>query len=226
MAEAPKVQIGGPNIIEFLLNALKRGASSVLEQALGNPSKPIQGSPTEAQGNFVPQVQASAPPQMQPQAPAATPQPTPMEMALAMARNPNAKKMRIPESVNSALRMATEKYKVNPTLLYDIALQESTYNPNAVNTTPEGKQAGNPKGLFQFTDPTWQTVLNYQNMPGSSLKLPNTDRFDPQTNALAAAYLISKGQLGRWDASKDVWGDYYKEEELKPYYAQTLNYNR
>lgn len=154
-------------------------------------------------------------------APTAIPQPSKVE-----ARNPAISKFRITPAVSSALTTAANTFGLPPSILYDIALQESSFNPNLTNSTPAGVQAGNPKGLFQFTDGTWETVKNYANRPGSSLKLPNDNRFDPLTNALAAAYLIKNGQLGRWDASKNVWGSYYNDEELDPYYSQTLSHTR
>ena len=149
--------------------------------------------------------------------PSATPTP------VSTARNPSVAKFNILPVVQTAINQAAETYNIPASLLYDIALQESSFNPGLINTTPAGVKAGNPTGLFQFTDGTWRTVLNYANRPNSTLKLPTTDRLDPLTNALAAAYLIAHGQLGRWDASKNVWGGYYNEEELTPFYSQTLN---
>ena len=84
---------------------------------------------------------------------------------------------------------------------------------------------GVPQGLFQFTPNTWDTAKQYAAKPGSSLSLPvDADRNDPVFNALAAAYLIKMGQLGRWQASKPNWGRFYSADELDPYYAQTQGY--
>lgn len=142
----------------------------------------------------------------------------------SFSRNPDIQKYTISEPVKNALLTAAETFKIPVSLLSDIALQESGFRPTSDPYAEGGgeifKQAGYPKGLFQFTDGTWQTVLNYEAKPGSSLKLPNHDRFDPLTNALAAAYLIKFGQLGRWDASKHNWGRFYSPEELNSYYAQ------
>lgn len=165
--------------------------------------------------------------QRSPWIPVGTPQSVPNSGggAVVSARNPSASKFSIAPQVHTALSEAAQAYKIPPSLLYDIALQESSFNPTLVNTTPDAYRGGkpiNPTGLFQFTDDTWDTVKNYAAMPNSSLKLPNFERTDPKTNALAAAYLIKFGQLGRWDASKNVWGPYYKEEEISPYYAQTM----
>lgn len=144
------------------------------------------------------------------------------------ARNPKIVNYKINSKVKSSIDQASQKFGLIPTLMFDIALQESYFDPALVNTTPEGVKAGNPTGLFQFTDNTWEVVKKFANDPDSALYklLPNLDRKDPLTNSLAAAYLIKYGQLGRWEASKDVWGPYYTEDELNSYYAQTLSYNQ
>lgn len=99
-------------------------------------------------------------------------------------------------------------------------MQESSLNPDARNPEPGVTAAG----LFQINNPTWDTIHKYGNMPGSTLKLPSSNHMDPNTNASAAAYLIKHGQLGRWDASKNVWGKFWPEEELDNlgFYSQTL----
>jgi len=138
------------------------------------------------------------------------------------ARNPAFSKFNVTPEVQDALSQAANKYQVPPELLYDIALQESSYDPRKVN--PNAPPGLNPLGLFQFTDSTWDNILSqYNNKPGMTLSLPNTDRLDPRTNAEAAAYLIKHGQLGKWDASEDVWGNYYTPQELEGqgFYSQS-----
>lgn len=158
--------------------------------------------------------------------PTATPSPspsptlTPTPMPSMIARNPDVSKYNISPQVENAMQMAGQQYggdnkDLLTSLLYDIALTESGYNPGAKN--PESTAGG----LYQFTDPTMQTGQNYANMQGSTLDLPNTNKFDPQTASILAAYLISKGQLGRWDASNPKWGQNYTPEELAPYYSQS-----
>lgn len=129
--------------------------------------------------------------------------------------------MSIASQVDDAIQSAAKQYNVSPELLYDIAFAESSLDP--MKTNAEGSSAS---GLFQFTSPTWQTVQRYGGMPGSSLRLPSNDRSDPYASAMAAAYLIGHGQLGRWDASKWNWGQYYTPEEIDPYYYQTLGYEQ
>ncbi len=155
-----------------------------------------------------------------------TPTPTPTPPVLA--RNPSIDKYRVTDKVKNSINEAASKFNVPSQLLFDITLQESSFDPSLVNVTPEGKAAGNPTGLFQFTDNTWEQVKRYNRDSNSSLYkvLPNTNRKDPKTNALAAAYLIKFGQLGKWDASEDVWGEYWTPEELEEqgFYSQTMKH--
>lgn len=132
------------------------------------------------------------------------------------ARNPNYEKFNPDRSIVDAINQAASQYQIPPELLFDIALQESGFNPSSRS------EQSTAKGLFQFTDPTWQTAQNYAGTEGSSLQWPeNASPLNPEHAALVAAYLIKMGQLGRWDASKGVWGQYYKPEELEPFYAQS-----
>lgn len=136
----------------------------------------------------------------------------------ATARNPAVSKFKIPDNVHSAINKASTEFGVPASLLYDIALQESSFNPTLKNSLPGSTAAG----LFQFTDGTWDTVNNYANMQGSSLKnWNNPDKMDPEASARATAYLIKNGQLGRWNASQGVWGPQYGQDELQDFYSQT-----
>jgi hypothetical protein len=182
-----------------------------------NPVKPTP-TPFTWNGTELPRTKPTASPTA---VPSPTPTPYPKEQ---MGRNPNIAKYKPQPVVVDAIVKAAKQYNMDPSILFDIAMQESSFRANA-DPYKEGRgeeyaKAGYPKGLFQFTDGTWSTVQNYANMPNSTLQLPNTDRFDPYSSALAAAYLIAHGQLGRWDASKNVWGPYYTEQELAPYYSQ------
>lgn len=146
-----------------------------------------------------------------------------------LARNPEIKRLKIDKNVKSSIEKAADKYGVPSQLLFDIALQESHFDAGTVNMTEAGKAAGNPTGLYQFTDATWDMILNtYNNKKGMSLKLPNTNRADPETNAMAAAYLIKNGQLGKWDASEDVWGKYWTPDELEEmgFYKQSMYHKK
>lgn len=142
-------------------------------------------------------------------------------------RNPASNKYNITQPVKDAINTASKKFGVPTSLLYDIALQESSFLPDKVN--PDAPQL-NPVGLFQFTDKTWDEVMNYAKSPQSSLYgvLPDTNRRNPVTNALAAAYLIKYGQLGKWDASEGVWGNYWTPQELEDmgFYDQSVYHTK
>ena len=157
--------------------------------------------------------------------PSATPMPKPVKGK--GGRNPDIAKYSIPDTVHQAIQGAAGKYGVPQDLLYDIALSEGGFRPDAQNTTPEGQAVGVPVGLYQYTPNTWNTVQQYANKPNSSLALPaNAKREDPILNALATAYLVKFGQLGRWQASKPNWGRFYNEDELEPFYSQTQGYEK
>lgn len=149
----------------------------------------------------------------------------PTSAKVMSGRNPafTAGKYKAQPNVAQAINDAATKYGIPPELLFDIAAQESSLDPSKINVN--AASGLNPSGLFQFTDDTWRNILgSYNNKPGMSLNLPNSDRFDPYTNALAAAYLIKNGQLGKWDASEDVWGNYWTPEELEQlgFYKQSI----
>jgi len=145
------------------------------------------------------------------------PEPTPM-----IARNQSLSKFNVTPQVETAIRTAASTHKITPEILGDIAIQESSMDPT--NSAERGGFANSTsKGLYMFNDPTWETVQNYKNKSGSSLKLENDDRMDPNTSAQAAAYLIANGQLGRWYPSAAVWAPNYTWEELQPYLTQTTD---
>jgi soluble lytic murein transglycosylase-like protein len=176
-------------------------------------------TPQQYQNRATPTMHQYAPGQVQGAAtvtPTATPTPTPARPN-SRGRIQQTNLMRVMEQVDSAIATASQKYGIPSELLYDIAFSESSLDPTKTN-----QQGSSATGLYQFTSPTWDTVMKYQGMPGSSLKLPNNDRLDPLTSALAAAYLIKFGQLGRWDESKWNWGQNYKPQEIESYYSQTL----
>lgn len=157
------------------------------------------------------------------------PSPSPIaKLANAMfGRTQKAQGLKPSQDVVNAITAAAKAYDLPVDLMFDIAAQESMFDPNA-RAQDNGFDGTNlpfssASGLYQFTDGTWDTVRNYGNMPGNSLKMPNWNRMDPYANAMAAAYLIKNGQLGRWDASRGVWGEPYAGERanFEQYYAQT-----
>lgn len=178
--------------------------------------------------------QENQPPVVEP-TPVPTPTPiidiTPDGETRMYGRNPEVKKYKIENNVYGAINKAADEFQIPAAILFDIALKESSFNPTVTNTEVKDSEGNptNPTGLFQFTDETWEQILNqYNDKSGMSLHLPNKNRFDPYTNAMAAAYLIKNGQLGKWAASKGVWGPYWPEKELIElgFYDQTIAYNK
>lgn len=163
------------------------------------------------------QVMAVNPTPQPTRMPSATPTPY-TENGVMYGRNPSTKIAN--PTARSAIESAAKQYDVPAALMYDIAMQESSLNPEARNPEPGVTAAG----LFQINNPTWDTIHKYGKMPGNTLKLPNNNHMDPHTNAAAAAYLIKHGQLGRWDASKNIWGKFWPDEELDKggFYSQAL----
>jgi len=168
-----------------------------------------------------------------------SPSPTPAgEIPKEMfGRTKKAQGLKPSKDVIQAIRQASERFNVPVDLLFDIAAQESVFDPlrrakdygfDGVTIDPKTGQPfplSTASGLFQFVDGTWDTVLNYADTPGQGTyqQLPSRDVTDPYANAFAAAHLISNGQLGKWDASRDVWGPSYDKEKLRRFYDQTTD---
>jgi hypothetical protein len=202
-------------------------------------TKPVQPTETSVSTPLTtPDIKTPQVPVPEP-VPMPTPTPvidiTPSGETKMYGRNPGIKRYKVEDNVYSAITNAANEFQIPSAILFDIALKESSLNPSVVNTRPEAVDSEgnpiNPTGLFQFTDDTWNDILNmYNNKPGMSLHLPTTDRKDPYTNALAAAYLIKMGQLGKWADSKDKgrnpWGPFWPDEELIKlgFYDQTMAY--
>lgn len=179
--------------------------------------------------------QTNQPPVVEPTpVPTSTPIPTPTPIiditpegeTKMYGRNPNVKKFTVDSPIYDAINSAAEEFGVPAALLFDIALKESKFKPEIVNTEAVDLKGfpTNPSGLFQFTDETWEDVHRRYDMPES-----NEDRLDPVTSARMVAFLIKKGELWRWNASKypyenpdtgeinkdNIWGDYWKDDELE-----------
>lgn len=220
-----------------LLNKVVSSGKSFLNRL--NPSAPIEGSLGTGRQGYpaLAGVSQTATPRVtkpvaSPIAPPIT-QPTPVATPTqgfdtnALARNPSFSTYNLSPEVKNAVMNASNKFGVPSQFLFDLFAQESSLQADKVNDTPEGIAAGYPTGLGQFTTGTWKEVMDYNRNPGSSLYnvLPNANPKDPITNALATAYLIKQGQLGKWAASEDVWGNFWTPEELDAagYYDQTPN---
>jgi soluble lytic murein transglycosylase-like protein len=91
-------------------------------------------------------------------------------------------------------------YGVDKELALRIASAESGLNCSAQNKT---SSAG---GLFQFIDATFLMVQKKLGKPQDVSK-----KYDCDENAQLAAYLISRGALRHWNASRPVWDPLYEE---------------
>ena len=133
----------------------------------------------------------------------------------------------------SAIKDAAQEFGVSEDLLMDIAYAESKLDAT-VRAEDRGfdgvtidKKTGEPfpyssaAGLFQFLNNTWPETM--QGIGMSEI----TDKRDPVANARGAAWQISNGYLGKWDASKkrinedigidEGWGQFYDPQELIPF---------
>ena len=205
-----------PNMFQRAGNAVQSGFNSIIRN-LGK-KEPVQAP-----------VQQVAPIRQTPAVVQPTVQPEVRGIAYTNAgRTDRAQNTPINQDLINTITNAAKAFNVPASLMFDIAAQESSFNPKS-DPWNEGRgqqyaDAGYPKGLYQLTDPLWSSLTEGTGDFGKSLRpmLKNVDRFDPETNALAAAYLISHGQLGRWNASQGVWGPGYTYEEILPFYNQTL----
>jgi len=154
----------------------------------------------------VPKIQTDVVPKAMAVEEAVKPTPIPKNK---LARNPAVVDYNITDEVKNAILKAADKYKIPSTLLFDIALQESSFEKDKVN--PETKKH---IGLYQFDPPTWSNMIRWGAVP------ENADRFDPVANAEAAAWAIKHGYLKKWRKSKDVWEKFYSPEELEDYYLK------
>ncbi len=127
-------------------------------------------------------------------------------------------------NVNTIVRAANQ-IGVNPGLLLDIAAQESMLG-SIERTEGYHPTERSASGLFQFTAPTWVEGVNRYgkdlgldriSAPTYSSEWVNQidqGRMDKMMNALMAAKFIKDGMLSRWNASKDVWGPHYSQDEI------------
>ena len=89
-------------------------------------------------------------------------------------------------SLNEMFQLVSTKTGVPINILQGFAVIESGMNPNSGNGTSSAK------GLYQFIDSTWRTMLqNHGSKYGLS---SNTSVFDPSANTLMAAELLKSNQ--------------------------------
>lgn len=130
------------------------------------------------------------------------------------------------------IRSQAQKYGVMPELMLDISSQESMLG-QLERTSGYHPTERSASGLFHFTAPTWEEGIKrfgkqlgisnpgYEPYSQEWLDWIDQSRMDPELNAAMTALFMKNKLLGRWNASKDVWGPNYSPEELAPYYPQT-----
>lgn len=149
----------------------------------------------------------------------------------SLGRSAKFKQAYTPETeadVNT-IRKVANNYGVMPDLLLDIAAQESVLG-RQLRTSGYHPTNRSASGLFQFTAPTWEEGVNrfggqlglenpyHEQWSPEWLDWVDEGRMNNELNARMAALFVKNGMLGRWDASRDVWGPQYTQEELAPYY--------
>lgn len=213
-------------LLSMLGQKVSQGATSAEDFVRSKLPTTTVNADFNRHSQFPPEIQAMAPVQ------SATPRPTnapqsqaPIQAATnGLGRNPDLPNKPMTPEVKNAIQSAAKEFGVPASLMYDIGYGEGGFRADAKNDSPEGQKVGVPVGLFQFTPGTWNGDLaNYAKSSQTSFKNfnPQTPREDPVANARAAAYLISHGQLQRWEASRPNWGRFYSKEELAPYYNQS-----
>jgi hypothetical protein len=104
-------------------------------------------------------------------------------------------------------------------LLTDVGASESEWGKNIQN--PESSA----RGPMQFTNDSWNVYL----IASPSARRAGHTRENLENATQGALFYMRKGQLGRWNASKDTidksgkktgWGHNYTKEELAPYYKR------
>ena len=100
-----------------------------------------------------------------------------------------------PRTVASAISLSAALYGADAPTMARIAFCESTNRPDAVNPV------SGASGLFQFIPTTWTANVARMGAPYTL-----ADRTNPVASSVVAAWMISHGGTGPWDASRSCWG--------------------
>jgi len=103
----------------------------------------------------------------------------------------------IPEKHFEKFVDVCERYDIFPVLLNNIIKCESGWDFEAKNPKSTAK------GLCQFLDGTWNWTLFRMGIDAEK-----ADRFDPELQLEACAWLISNDDLGHWEETRQCWQDY------------------
>ena len=109
-----------------------------------------------------------------------TPQPTTPQTAPKQATG----------DVEQIVRQAASKYGIDPNYAVQIAMCESTMNPNAVNTSYY--ENGNPSGLYQHISGYWPARAAKYGYAGASV-------FNAEANANVTMAMWKDGAKGLWE---------------------------
>ena len=83
-------------------------------------------------------------------------------------------------------------YGLSAQHMLNIARCESTFNPNARNSSYSAGGAGNPVGLFQHVEGYWPARAAKYGVPGASI-------YDADAQARVTAAMFADGQAGLWE---------------------------
>lgn len=119
----------------------------------------------------------------------ATPEPAPEPVAEVIEPAPTPAPEPVTD-VESIVRQAARNYGISEDYFVQIAMCESTLNPNAVNYNYN--ENGHPSGLFQHLSGYWPARAAKYGYAGASV-------FDATANANVTAAMWSEGHSNLWE---------------------------
>lgn len=111
------------------------------------------------------------------------------------------------EEVKKFLQFAAQAYGVNPQLLSEIARRESNFNTgNIANNWDSNAKKGTPsKGMFQFIQPTFQSMMPQAKRANPQAWQGVSENWtDWKAQALTCAWALSSGKGSHWSTFKSA----------------------
>lgn len=111
------------------------------------------------------------------------------------------------EEVKQFLQFAANAYGVNPGLLSEIARRESNFNTgNIANNWDSNAKKGTPsKGMFQFIQPTFQSMMPQAKRANPGAWQGVSENWtDWKAQALTCAWALSSGKGSHWSTFKSA----------------------
>lgn len=109
---------------------------------------------------------------------------------------PTANASQVPQNASGDVQSIIVKwanhYGVSAQHMLNIARCESTFDPNARNTSYSAGAAGNPVGLFQHVEGYWPARAAKYGVPGASI-------YDADAQARVTAAMFADGQAHLWE---------------------------